>query len=160
MIILSTTVVAQSTDVDGWNGVKWGMDVAQVRLVIASPIERDSHLLHGQKVSPVFRTAKPLRMMDIPVWGGFLFSPNDKLISVELRVDGAFLDANRSQSELFGRLKQSLLDKYGKPTFTDENGRTVVWTLPSTSIRLQWTELAGHPFMAVTYNQADKKLPS
>jgi hypothetical protein len=126
---------------------------------ITYPIERDSQFRYAGKPSSLFRTAEPFKMLDVPVWGSFLFSPDDKLVSVELRIDAHFLDSTRSQSELFGRFKQWLVEKYGKPTFTDDNGRTAVWTFPLTSIRLQWTEFGGHPFMAVTYNQANKKLP-
>jgi hypothetical protein len=47
---------------------------------------------------------------------------------------------------------------YGKPNFTDDDRRTVVWRLPSTSIRLQWTKFGDGMFMGVTYGQSDKKV--
>ena len=159
MMILPAVAAKEVTDTDGWNGAKWGMTVAQLKSSITYPIERDFHFRYAGKPSSLFRTSEPFKVLDVPAWGSFLFSPEDKLISVELRVDTSFLDSTRSQSDLFNRFKQWLTERYGKPTFTDDNGRTAVWALPSTSIRLQWTEFAGRPFMAVTYSQSDKKYP-
>ena len=159
LLILPAVAATQVTDTDGWNGAKWGMTVAQVKSSITYRIERDSQFRYAGKPSSLFRTAEPFKMLDAPFWGSFLFSPDDKLVSVELRIDVHFFDSTHSQSELFGRFKQWLVEKYWKPAFTDDNGRTAVWTFPLTSIRLQWTEFGGHTFMAVTYNQADKKLP-
>ena len=158
MMILPAVAATEVTDTDGWNGAKWGMTVAQVKSSVTYPIERDFQFRYAGKPSTLFRTVDPFKMLEVPVWGSFLFSADDKLISIELRIDAHFLNSTRSQSELFGRFKQWLMEKYGKPTFTDDNGRTAVWTFPSTSIRLQWTELGSAPFIGVTYNQVDKKL--
>lgn len=153
MMILPAVAATEAIDPDGWNGAKWGMTVAQVEASITYPIERNSHFLYAGKPSSLFRTAEPFKMLDVPVWGNFFFSPDDNLASVELRVDALFLDSTRPQSELFGRFKRWLTEKYGKPTYTDDKGRTAVWMFRSTSVKLQWTELGGRPNMAVTYNQ-------
>jgi hypothetical protein len=159
MMILPTAALTQVTDADGWNSAKWGMTLAQVKAAITYPLDRETYFLGTHTPRFVLRTPEPFTLLDIPVHANFSFAPDDKLVSIMIQVDSAFLDSTHSHSELFDRFRQSLTEKYGRPRFTDDHGRTVVWSLPSTSIRLQWTELAGRPFMAVTYSQADKKSP-
>lgn len=157
MMILPAATVTQVTDADGWNGAKWGMTLAQVKAAITYPLERDTHILNAGTPSSMFRTAEPFKVLDIPVRANFSFSPDDKLVGIEIRVESVFLESTHSQSGLFDRFKQSLTEEYGKPKFKDDHSRTMVWSLPSTSIKLRWTEFGGGSFMAVTYSQADKK---
>ena len=158
MMILPAATVAQVTDRDGWNGAKWGMTLEQVKAAITCPLERDTYFLKAGTPRYMLRTAEPFKVLDIPVRANFSFSSDDKLVSIMIRVESAFLESPHSQSELFDRFKQALTEKYGKPRFTDDRGRIVFWSLLSTSIRLQWlAEFGGGSFMAATYNKADKK---
>jgi hypothetical protein len=69
---------------------------------------------------------------------------------IEIGVVSAFLDSDGPVAVLFDRLKQSLTEKYGKPSDQDDKTeshltisdrrRTVCWSFPSTSITLEWTE--------------------
>jgi len=160
MMILPVATVPQAMDADGWNGAKWGMTLEQVKAAITFPLERNTYYLKAGIPRYMLTTAEPFKMLDIPVRAIFSFSPDEKLVSIVIRVENVFLESSHSQSDLFDRFGQLLTEQYGKPNFTDDDRRTVVWRLPSTSIRLQWTKFGGGTFMGVTYAQSDKKVTS
>ncbi len=151
MMILPAVMVAQVMDADGWNGAKWGMTLEQVKAAVNCPLERETYFLHAGTPRYALSSTEPFKLLDIPVRAYFSFSTDNKLASILVRVDTVFLKSTHSHSDLFYRFKQSLTEKYGKPSYTDDNGRDVVWRLSSTSISLQWTTLGGDAFMGVTY---------
>jgi hypothetical protein len=156
MMILPAVMVAQVMDADGWNGAKWGMTLEQVKAAIQLPLERETYFFKAGTPRYALSSTEPFKLLDIPVRATFSFSTDNKLASILVRVDTVFLKSTHSHSDLFSRFKQSLTDEYGKPSYTDDNGKNVVWRLPSTSISLQWTTLGGDAFIGVTY-KADKK---
>jgi hypothetical protein len=156
MVILPAMAFAQTTDVDGWNSAKWGMTLAQVKAVITYTLERDPHFVRT-RAPTVYRTAEPFNLLDIPVRAYFLFSPDEnKLVGVEVQIDTHYLETIHSPSEPFERFRQSLVEKYGQPTFTDDGGRIVFWRLASSSITLQRAEVGGRPFVGATYKQSNR----
>lgn len=154
-IILPMVAIAQTTDVDGWNGAKWGMTITQVTAVITHTLERDPQFASAR--APVYRTTEPFKLLDSRVRAYFSFSRDEnRLIGVVVQIESQSLESPHSSREPFERFRQSLVEKYGQPTFTDDRGRIVVWRLASSSITLQQAEVGGKPFVGVTYKQASK----
>jgi hypothetical protein len=156
VVIFPAIAFSQTTDVDGWNGTRWGMSLAQIQAVITYPLERDPHFVSA-RAPVVYRTVEPFKMLDTPVRAYFLFSPDDnQLVGVEVQIDSHFLESIHSPSERFERFRRSLVEKYGRPTFTDDRGRIVFWRFASSSVTLTWAEVGREPFVGVAYKQANK----
>jgi hypothetical protein len=151
----------RATDVDGWQGAKWDMSLEQIKAAINYPIEAYPEFKN------VFRITRSIEINSIPVSVSFQM-PDDKLRLVTLKVDKSY-----GRSLAFDSLKQSLIEKYGKPTdeesktehpipgnneITDVR-RTVLWSFPSTSIILDWGEYKSSGNVFVLYKKVDKKTP-
>ncbi len=51
----------------------------------------------------------------------FSVSPDNQLASILVRADTVFLKSTHSPCDLFYRFEQSLTEKYGKPSYSDDN---------------------------------------
>jgi hypothetical protein len=165
LLITCGSMSGQQTapDVDGWNGSKWGMSLAQVKAAVEYPIERDA------KLKDVLRITRLIEVDSIPVRVSFEFA-TDKLKFVTLVVDEGY---NRNLA--FDSLKQSLIEKYGKPSDQDVKTehpvpgplgsdiaavhRTALWTFPSTAITLDWMEYGDTGSVMILYKEVNKKTP-
>jgi hypothetical protein len=58
LVIFPAVAFTQTTDVDGWNGAKWGMTLTQVTAVITYTLERDPHFASA-RAPAVYRTTEP-----------------------------------------------------------------------------------------------------
>ena len=155
MVLFQAIASAQSMDVDGWDGAKWGMTLAQVKVAITYNLERDPRFVSASG-GTVYRTAEPFTLLDFPVRANFAFSPNEnKLVSVEVQIDSHFLETGQPPLQPFERFRQSLIEKYGQPTFTDDGGRIVFWKFAS-SVTFQRAEVGGKPFVGVTYKKTSR----
>jgi hypothetical protein len=87
LAIFPAIAFTQTTDVDGWNGAKWGMTLAQVKAATNYNLERDPRFV-STRAPTVYRTAEPFSVSDMPVRANFMFSANEnKLICVEVQVE-------------------------------------------------------------------------
>jgi len=124
MMILPAVMVAQVMDADGWNGAKWGMTLEQVKAAVNCPLERETYFLNAGTPRYALSSTEPFKLLDIPVRSFFSFSTDNKLASILVGVDTVFLKSTHSHSDLFYRFKQSLTEKYGKPSYTDDTVET------------------------------------
>jgi hypothetical protein len=69
-------------------------------------------------------------------------------------VELSMIDMTGLRDRAFGTLKALLINKYGPATSEDLQSRMVVWTFPSTIIRL---EAGGTALLEITYKPMDKK---
>jgi hypothetical protein len=175
--VLSALVVAlygqaKPKDVDGWDKVKWGMTLAEVRSAYSSRTTEeypgaaakcfDSPIHYclsdrGPYVRLLDRIEIGPTTMEVTVQAGY---GSAKVVSVEL-VDlaGGLVEGHGIRN--FDTLRTLLIQKYGTPanqeTKLDDIGAhvtTVLWTLPSTAIRLSLREEKG---IFLEYKATDKK---
>lgn len=143
VLLLTTEPAGRPTDVGGWNGAKWGMTVTQVKSAIRYPIERNSKLDSTSDVQS-WIIPQIIKVGSTPLRVSFEFHDN-KLTDIDLGLE----DDDLPRSLAFDDLKQALIEKYGRPS---DESRTeapdpfpavkhkVLWTFPSTSITLNFTE--------------------
>jgi hypothetical protein len=140
---------AQPRDVDGWGKIRWGMTIADASQAYVIDRHEDNDFW-SQLI------AQPVTIGDIVMRVSIAAKHGSEQIS---RVR---LSAN-SGAEDFDTLKAQLIQKYGPPidgeTRTEGTNsiRTVLWTFPSTSIRLTLTQGPnGQGRVEVEYNATDK----
>ena len=135
-------------DVAGWDKIKWGMTIADVRSayhIEAPPESKDDWILLD---------LKPVKMGEVEM--GVQIGArqrSEKIASVRLWSHfGLASSAPRAGSQDFDTLRTLLIQKYGHPaneeTKRGENFRlirTVLWTFPSTSIVLSLEQSASLP---------------
>jgi hypothetical protein len=74
----------------------------------------------------------------------------------------SYSTTQKARAAEFDTLKRLLIQKYGSPKSEKVSrdvgvDKTVLWTLPSTSIRLTWTESTTWGQVIVQYDAADRK---
>jgi hypothetical protein len=154
-------------DVGGWSTTRWGMTLAEIRATAGYPVEmlEDSPAefpYNGRQIG-IRRIEVEIGDWRIPVRVEFLSPADARLNGVDLIVGN---DCPRKRT--FESLKQSLIEKYGKPA--DQNSsttrsiqgvvivlQTVLWSFPSTSIKLSWDEGGGIGMVVILYRQILKK---
>jgi hypothetical protein len=135
-------------DIDGWDKIRWGMTMGEVRSiyrVTAQPETADDWtLLQLQPVN--FGGVQ----MGVQVGAR---RQNGKVVSVRLWSYFGSPDTRPTASARdFDTLRASLIERFGQPTSQDvtkgENGRlvkTMLWKFPSTSILLTLEQSASLP---------------
>jgi hypothetical protein len=158
-------------DVAGWNVTKWDMSLTQVKAAVSYPIEPIPNPTPGMPAKDTFQITKGVEVNGFPVRVTLHFS-NDRLKSVELLIKNDAIRTAALRSKAFESFKQSLIEKFGKPANEDtkhspavslgeieETNHTVFWSFPSTSIRLDWSEMTSGGVISVEYKQVDKTSP-
>ncbi len=147
---LAAALFAQSRpkDVNGWDKIKWGMTIAEVRSASAidaqSETEGDWTLL----------TLKPVKIggVEMGVQVGARRG-SDKITSVTLWSHFGLPSSPRSAGPKdFDTLKASLIQQYGPPDQEETKRglnfrllKTALWTFPSTSIQMTMEQSASLP---------------
>lgn len=135
-------------DVDGWDKVKWGMTVAEVRSaygIDAQPESKDRWTL--LQLNPVKISGVEMAVQVGARQGG------GKVSFVRLSsYFGLPSSPPRAGAQDFDTLRTALIQKYGDPaseeTTRGENFRllkTVLWTFPSTSVQMKLEQSSSLP---------------
>jgi hypothetical protein len=159
---LAVLLLGQTKDVDGWDKIKWGMTIAEARSVYSiqkQPESNDDWTL--LTLSPV-KIGNVQMGVQIGARHG-----SEKITSVRLwSYFGLPSSPPSAGSQDFDTLRTVFIQKYGDPakeeTERGENFRlikTVLWTLPSTSILMTLEQSAAIPNVGtilLDYTAADK----
>jgi len=138
-------IARAADDPAGWTNAYWGMTVDQVRSAVpaseplAGPAEERTFFCPDRDhplVSPL--GVKHLKLATVD-WSVFFLFRDAKLVQVSLRLN----DKDMAGIQLYSKLRDLLLDKYGRP-FEREDGdksdppvtHKSTWTFPLTSIEL------------------------
>lgn len=159
LLFAAVSVFAQQNpDATGWSLAKFGMSVDQLRQAFpaaqtVNPPQRDLGTL-------IRLAATPVQLGPYRASARFEFPPDqDRLTAVNLAVSDS-----ASRPEAFESLKSSLIEKYGKPTGSDQTTertafgdyivtRTVEWRVPSAMISLTWIEAGDIGHVGVRYTE-------
>ena len=164
--LAASAVFCQIKDVQGWDKVKWGMSVAEVRAAygsrasepLAGSVKNDKLLISDIHIGEITASA------DI-----YTATNSDKVVSAEIAATGWSGITGSGRQSIFGMLKPLLIQKYGTPRCEDrvpdfDGGfidSTLLWVFPSTSVKLRWSEdtSPGHNngFVSIEYKAIDKK---
>jgi hypothetical protein len=152
----------QPKDVDGWDKIKWGMTIAEARSVYSIEKQPESN------EDWTLLTLNPVKIgsVEMGVQVGARHG-SEKITSVRLwSYFGLPSSPPKAGSGDFDTLRTLLIEKYGDPTKEEtqrgENFRllkTVLWTLPSTSIQMTLEQSAAIPNVGtilVDYSAADQ----
>jgi hypothetical protein len=157
---------AQTKDTDGWGKVKWGMTVEQAKAAYGSDAE-DSTVVPGPNFLFIDKITLPnVKVGDLEMMASLQVprgSGQIKQVSLSLKADMQAPSLVRSGT--FERLKVLLIEKYGAPTDEDRATerddlvKTALWSLPSTTIILGWSESTRYQlgYVWLSYKAVDKK---
>ncbi len=131
----------QPRDVDGWGKIHWGMTIAEASQAYVIDRHEDNEFW-SQLIAP------PVAIGDIAMRVSFGAKHGSEQISrVRLWMHFGRKDSEPGASAKdFDTLKTQLIQKYGLPvdgetrTEGTDGIRTILWTFPSTSIRLTLTQ--------------------
>jgi hypothetical protein len=161
----SSTRRNAATDVTGWNRVRWRMTVAQAKkLFTAEDItEPESELTQGRY--PVRFVVNNIDIGGISCSASIETDRNtDSIAGVALKPAEDFQKLPQLRASVFAKLKELLIQKYGKPKSDDqqqENGdinSQVLWSFPSTTIELYRSEgRYDLGYVLLMYHAVDKK---
>jgi hypothetical protein len=163
--ILATTF-AQTKDIDGWGKVKWGMTVEEARAIYRTEAQ-ESTTVPGPNFSFVDRLTVPkVKIGDMDMEAS-LQTPrgSDQIRQVSLTLNSDIQAPSFVRRGAFEQLKGLVIEKYGAPANEDRTTdrrsviSTLVWSLPSTTITLIWSEDVKYQLGYVTlkYKAVDKK---
>jgi hypothetical protein len=152
-------------DVNGWDKIKWGMTVGQVKAAYGSQAEAPSRDNSDQEKFVERLVIKKLTIGDTEMKVSISSrSGSDRIAQVSLSPTAGLLTTG-SGGTAYETLKTSLTRKYGRPSSVDkdDDDQTVAyatkWIFPSTEISLSWIEVKriDHGVLNLTYISADKK---
>ena len=158
VVLLNTAILPQAKDVKGWNRSYWGMTSADLDSTFKNEIiikERESYAKSYSN-----REFKNLEISSQKYKVIFLMdNKTDKLTQVNvkpLEQDGPF-------KTNFENLSQILTDKYGQPTYNNDNPGIVAgmveyrktWSFKSTVVELIYSEIKsiGVRILTLVYKQ-------
>lgn len=146
--VCAVCLYAQPTrDVSGWGKLKWGMTVEQAKAEYGGTFEvvPDKENTRPSITIKDFEVGRLLLEVSVVA----VFGPTIDNITL---VPQPHKDWSYSRQQNFELLKVLLIEKYGAPTHVDRmpnfayddepdgTKEVVVWALPSTTIKLLWTE--------------------
>jgi hypothetical protein len=165
-IFILTTALAQTKDTDGWGKVKWGMTVEQAKAAYGAEA-RDSSVVPGPNFIFIDRITLPnVKIGDLEMEAS-LQTPkgSDQIRQVSISLKADMQAPSFVRSAAYDRLKALVIEKYGSPTNEDKTDerdkvvKTVLWSLPTTTITLIWSEGSRYQlgYVSLTYKAVDKK---
>jgi hypothetical protein len=143
----SSTPRNAATDVIGWNKVTWRMTVVQAKrlFTVEDITEPEGELTQGRY--PVRFVVNNIDIGGIPCSASIETDRNtDSIAGVALKPAKDFQELPQLRASAFAKLKELLIQKYGKPKSDDqrqENGdinSQVLWSFPATTIELYRSE--------------------
>ncbi len=163
-VLITVPLIAQvPSDVDGWTKITWGMTVEQAKTALQGSTVKTVFTPIPEKKS-VFR----LRVLDVHIGDVKLHASvataqgSEEVNAVVLLSDSITASQNNRGAE-FDTLKQLLIQKYGAPKSEDVRRgvgvvKSVLWTFPSTTIRLTQSEFGSSVgTVAIHYDAVDRK---
>ncbi len=165
LLITASVAVCQSSDVQGWTRIKWGMTVSEAREAfrgqvsdprVATPPDAilvDRFIVTGLQIGRITAEAAIQTERD-----------SNQVVAVRIRATGPMATA-LARTSTYSTLKHLLITKYGTPQNEDHSpygsGGTdsrVLWLFPSTSITLRWSEMANgeNGFVTIKYEALDR----
>jgi hypothetical protein len=158
-VAIGAMLMAQPKDVDGWGKVKWGMTIAQAKVAYGSEAQAPDRE-NGSTKYVERLTLRNLKVGDIRMRVAIETLPgSDRIAEVALSLE----DGQRISPYL--TLKNSLTQKYGRPSHEERSQRenvvslSAAWIFPSTVISLLWLETKDVDFreLVLQYTATDKK---
>jgi hypothetical protein len=156
---------ADRVDPVGWDKAKWGMTLDEVRAAYGDRAS-DSTAVPGPNFVYIDRlTIKNVTVSDIEMLASIQTKRNsERISSVELGMVADVTGPRREREYAFVTFKSLLIAKYGTADNEDAERqpravvKTLLWSLPSTSITLIWNEGTDYQFGYVTvrYRQIEK----
>lgn len=181
LIVLGIALLGQAPpkDVNGWGKIKWGMTVAQIKALYGAQVQ-DSDGSGGNSADYIEKLViKGFAIGDDNMDVSVNIDPKSKLIkevsfslaasSMPIKETGDNLLRQAhvqklARSVTYAHLKDSLTQKYGRPTSEEKesngSGDTfATWMFPSTVIRLYLAEATNIEFgiLRLRYTATDKK---
>ncbi len=144
---------APPKDVDGWGKIKWGMTVAQAKSEYGDQAQSsdDEGSVDAKYVQKL--VIKSFAVGDVRMRVSIETRPNSDLVKqVGLMMAGPSDTA--SAGFAYNYLKGSLTQKYGPPAIQGKDTEPVIWSFPSTVIRLSISEYWG---VFLDYTATDQK---
>lgn len=161
----STSRRTPTADVNGWSKVTWQMTVAQARKLFAADdiAEPESALSEGRY--PVRFVVNNIDIGGIQCSASIETDRNvDSIAGVTLEPAKDFQQLPQLRASVYGKLKELLIQKYGKPKSDDERqedddiNSQVLWSFPSTTIELHRSEgRFDLGYVLLMYRAVDKK---
>lgn len=166
LLLIFAPALAQTKDTDGWGKVKWGMTVEQAKEAYGAEAE-DSTVIPGPNFIFIDRITLPnVKIGDLEMRAS-LQTPKgrDQIMQISLSLKADIRSPSFVRSGAFERLKALVIEKYGAPTnedrTTERNNviKTLLWSLPTTTITLIWSESSRYElgYVALRYKAVDKK---
>lgn len=162
LISLTLQAIAQPKDVEGWNKAKWGMTEDEILKAFEGQIEK----LPQPKVEPSNYSNLVLRGVEIggnKFFAQFWFGKSsNQLEGIELVPE----DKSKNSSYLYSSLERMLIQKYGQPSFVDnqkQSGiitKSRIWNFPTSTIDLAYDEvpiLGDPPSIEIVYRPNKKE---
>ena len=162
--VVTVPMVAQPKDVNGWGRIKWGMTVAQAKVVYGSQVLVPDATHKSQSTKFVDRLLiGSFNVGDTKMQVSIETLPNsDKIREVTLSLPASSPRASRSSA--YDDLRNSLTLKYGRPSHVEKKdddilSESATWTFPSTVITLYHVESNSIAFgqLGLQYTATDKK---
>jgi hypothetical protein len=160
LLTLPALLNAQVKDIDGWGPTKWGMSVKQASEALGGNAEKMPRGSRGQELLRIPNIE--IEHFELEVEFEFSVDPSE-LRSVSM------IYQKGARSVAFERLRDALIEKYGTASNQDEKreliGRslavekTALWSMPSTSIHLKWSEIGNdgdNGYVAIVYSKVIK----
>jgi hypothetical protein len=166
VLLIYTAAFAQPRDTDGWGKVKWGMTVEQVKAAYGAEAE-NSTVVPGPNFIFIDRLTVPNVKIGELEMKASLQTPkgSDQIKQVSITLKAPLESPSFIRSGAFDRLKGLLIEKYGAPANEDRTAerssiiKTLLWSLPSTTITLIWSEGTRYElgYVELRYKAVDKK---
>ena len=171
LFVVLTAFAQPPKDVAGWGKVKWGMTVAEAKAALGDEATPEP----APNPHDTYPTKLRLRNVQIGLGTGTVniqTKQDSDLVCVVtlLASPPAVEEAPGERAMLFERLKAMLIEKYGQPKASDRSPiaslsrtesvkTTVLWSFPSTSITLKWSDDAKYHvgYVSIEYKAVDKK---
>jgi len=146
--------------------VKWGMTVEQARAAYGDQAQ-DSTVLRGPNFVAIDRLTIPnVKIGDVEV-SASIQTPrgSDQITQISISLKADMQAPVFVRSHAFQRLKELLIEKYGRVTNEDRTTERddltsrLLWSLQSTTITLIWRESTKYQlgYVSLRYKAVDKK---
>jgi hypothetical protein len=142
----SQTTKSTPREVSGWGMLKWGMTLAQAKSAYSGSFE----VVPDKESSRPSINIKGVKIGNMPVIVTVVTVHSSTIdnITLDPELDSKNGGTPSLRQQAFDKFKTRLIERYGaptnetpKPTLTGgDTLTTLIWVLPSTTIRLYWSE--------------------
>jgi len=149
--LVASSAWSQADDPGGLWNAKWNMTLSEVRTAVPGVAAVDPPVRNFSTVSRL-KTSGSINGFRMDVM--YEFNPQVDQLCAATITPGPGIDRRTA----FYALKQGLVERYGKPTDEDTTEQSayfekvVLWSLPATTIRLDWLEMGSVSNVSVRYS--------